>query len=370
MVVLLIRAIIVTSAIVSLRTAATNELDTKYATGVPLCAWDSKHYSRILTEGYSADQIEPLIAFFPEYPLLAWPLAQVTSPELALLIVANACSVIGLILLFQWARGVVGERMAFTAPVLAAAFPPAMFFSAAYVQGPMLLMVSLALLFMQRSQWFGAGLASGFATALHPTGVAVAMMVGIAMWVSRVRWTTMAPVMVISVGGLLAYQGFLWARYDRFDAYLQAQSAWSVTEDDGASGRSDGPPASTQVDSNSSRWIDSLPAPLQKLTSLGAWNKLWLLVILALTVVGFIRPGPIPRALFVLPLVIFLLGYLPGKGARVTSIARLETVAAPCFVLAALLLGRWWRISIAIVVVLVIMQAWYAFAFSRGEWAG
>jgi len=372
-----IRALVIAASVASVIMATRGGvLDPKYSSGYGLFAWDSHHYHRIMVDGYPANRIEPIIAFFPGYPLLARIAAPFFSPVLGLLVVANVCSLLGLFLMYRWVRALAGEPAAGLATLLAASFPPAMFLAAAYVQGPMFLTVVVALMMMQRSRWLGAGVASGFATALHPTGVAVAITLGLAMLIRRVRWTTMLPVMIVSISGLLAYQGFLWARYDRFDAYLQAQAAWSVEQNEAPPAPSDAKPgdvastSSTTTMTTMTTWADSLPSPMDKLFSLGAWNKIWLLLILGLTLIGLIRPGPIPRELFALPIVIFLLGYLPGNGARVTSIARLETVAIPCFVVAAVLIHRWKRLAIIGVIAMTLMQAWYAFVFSRGEWAG
>jgi len=361
----LIRAVVIATAFISVVLAVRNGVVGQRAGGM-LFAWDSLHYLRILTTGYP-QQIEPIIAFFPGYPLLAWPVAKLVNPALALLVVSNVCSLLGLFLMYRWTARMAGAPAACVATLLAASFPPAMFLAAAYVQGPMFLAVVITLMFMQRSKWMGAGLASAFATALHPTGVAVAVTLGLGMLMKRVRWTTMVAVMIVSMSGVLAYQGFLWARFGQFDAYLRAQANWSVTA--GSESGIDGD-AGVIAEPSATPWETSLPAPFDKLVSIGAWNKLWLLVILALTVIGLVRPGPIPRELFALPIVIFLLGYLPGNGARVTSIARLETVALPCFVVAATMLGRWRPVWITAVVAMTLMQMWYAFAFSRGAWAG
>ena len=60
----------------------------------------------------------------------------------------------------------------------------------------------------------------------------------------------------------------------------------------------------------------------------------WTLLLLVVTVAGFIAPGPLPRLLFAVPLLIFLMAYLPDRSTlagqqRVLSIARYETAALP-----------------------------------------
>ena len=79
--------------------------------------------------------------------------------------------------------------------------------------------------------------------------------------------------------------------------------------------------------------------------------------------------------LFAVPLLIFLVGYLPNRSTlsgqvRIPALARYETAALPCFYLMA-----WWlrdhrRVAATLIAALLAFQLLYAAAISRGWWSG
>ncbi len=370
----LIRIVVFGVGAVSFATAPPEAL-TRFAGNAPMVAWDGLHYLTILQGGYPEGPPVPwLVAFFPLYPLVARPLAFILGGEAALLLVANVSAIAGLAFVFLWARGRMGARSAFATATLLACYPPAMFLSAAYSEGLLLLCTGAALwLSDQRRAWLAAGVA-GVATAVRPTGAALALVVWLleVRAAARPRPLAQAPRLValgaVSIVGILAYQSFLIVRYERFDAYFAAQAKW-----DGSPAVTS-PAASAAEAAHSASTVSPLyrraPAPFNRLFSPGAWNLAFAWGMLAVGLIGLARPGPFPRLVFLLPITIFLLGYLPGMGARATSIARFEVVAAPC-----LALGAWWLrrapvVTWALAVGGLILQCFFAFEFARGRWAG
>jgi hypothetical protein len=76
--------------------------------------------------------------------------------------------------------------------------------------------------------------------------------------------------------------------------------------------------------------------------------------------------------MFLLPLVIFLMTSLPGGGLRISSVPRYESVAAPLFLLVALWLSpqRCTRALVALLLLQLAVQLYYAALFSREIWVG
>jgi hypothetical protein len=188
----------------------------------------------------------------------------------------------------------------------------------------------------------------------------------------------LAALGVIAFSGAIAYELFLWNRYGDPRVYLTIQRHWDSAE---PAGPAPVLPKHTLADPLS--WglettrtaLAPWPAIERRVTSLSVWNKGWTLLLLIVTAVGFIAPGPVPRLLFAVPLLIFLVGYLPNRSTlsgqvRIPALARYETAALPCFYLVA-----WWlrdhrRIAATLIVALLAFQLLYAAAISRGWWAG
>src|SRR5437762_323366 len=76
--------------------------DPKFATGIPMVAWDSMHYIAIAEQGYPATAVggPENVCFFPVLPLLSRVLLPVLGAALAVLTVANVASVAGLLMFY------------------------------------------------------------------------------------------------------------------------------------------------------------------------------------------------------------------------------------------------------------------------------
>ncbi|MGE0481168.1 MAG: mannosyltransferase family protein [Phycisphaerae bacterium] len=396
---------------------------------LPTARWDGGHYRKILLDGYP-DAIDDRVAFFPGYPLLARPLAGWVDADAALLVVTLLSGAGVVAVFYGWVRRHSDARTATWSVAILACWPATMFLSATYSEAVFLLCVAGALALLDRGRLFAAALLAGVATAVRPTGVILAALV--AGWsflalVGRPSWAVLwlggasrrrdadrergsavadapargvAPpagaagatsavgasiagarlaglvkwlaVCAVSVTGVVAFMSYLAQRYDRADAYSLAQAGWKTS------------PASRP-------WLYALtfraalePAlrPVKALVrgKLGdlaqprTWYAAWNLAFVAAGVVGLVRPGRFPRIVFTLPILVFLMAYIPdaANGGRLVSIERYQLAALPCFVLFAQLLLRVRGAAArgAGLVALLAMQCVYIQRFANWEFVG
>jgi hypothetical protein len=343
------------------------------ASSTPWIAWDGIHYLTILTSGYpQGPQVPPHIAFFPLYPLLASLLTPILHPSVALLVVSNLCALAGLAVAFDWARRLTDLRTATLLVLITASWPGAVFFSAALTEGPFLLCTALVLWLVQQERfWWAAGVCA-LATALRPTGIALSIFVG--LWV-LFKYRPEQPLLrrlglsilvgLVAVLGLIAFQGFIWHRYERFDAYLIAQEYWHDT----------GEVMLLQKNALLAN-MDGFAAVagyyMSKAGTPQAWNRVLMWLLVGLSVYGAFRARGVPRLMFAIPLVIFLQTYLPAWGLRASSVLRYESVALPCFLLVAIMLMRQARpwMTYGALGAMLVVQLYYASLFTRGVWVG
>ncbi|MEP0843007.1 MAG: glycosyltransferase family 39 protein [Phycisphaerae bacterium] len=323
---------------------------------VPTIRWDAGHYARILKTGYPLENgglpsgagVE-VLAFFPLYPLTARLAAVWIEPEAALVVTTHLASAAAMVFLYLWARRRYNPRVAFWSVLVLSVYPPAMFLSTGYADGLLLLWVALAVWLLENGRLWPAALVSGLATATRPTGLALAAV--LLLWAvqhrPRLAWPAqaarLAAIGLVSISGLIGYQLYLWRHYQRPDAFLVAQARWS--------GPKDRPDALLRI-LVLAPVTERAVAPVKylfrgdwdRLREPGRWNALWNVAIVSLAVAGLIRARPVPRVFFLLPVFIFLEGWLPDPagGARLIGIARYQLVALPSFLLlAAWMVHRW-----------------------------
>jgi len=366
---MLFRGLIFALGVVSVYTAEA-KFNPDNATGTPWVAWDGIHYVTLVYQGYAPDMDSarfPLIAFFPMLPILARPLALVLPGAAALVLIANICAVVGFGFLYAWAKELVGARIAIMCVLIMSTFPGAVFFSAALTEGPFFMMVSMALWMLQRGRFWPAAVIAALATALRPTGVALAALIPIYYFIQlpQLPFGKRAAMFVllgfISCSGGMLYEAFLWNRYGVHDAYVQAQHKWEEGDKEMIKQE-----AAEGMKRYSLRFfIDRAGRPQ-------AWNRVVALVLVIITVVGFFKPGPIPKAFFLVPLLIFLMTYIPNNGLRSSSIIRYETAGVPIFLLGTIWLAKFQRrgVLITLLSIQLLMQCYYAILFSRGSWVG
>jgi hypothetical protein len=364
-----IRALIFAIGVFSVYTAST-ALNPDNATGHPWIAWDGNHYLHLTQHGYALTRDDTrfsLIAFFPMLPMAAHALSLVMQPHVALVLIANLCAIVGFGFFYSWSKQLVGPRVAMLAVLFLSTYPGAVFFCAGMTEGPFFMLVSMALWLLQRQRYWLAALIAAVATATRPTGVALAALVPLYYFVQHPnlpipkRAVIFVVLGFISCLGGLIYEGFIWNRYKMFDAYIHAQQEWE-----------DGDRAMIQQEAAEGMQRYSLRFFMDRAGRPQAWNRIVALALVVVTVVGCFKAGPIPRLFFIVPLMIFLMTYLPNNGLRSSSIIRYETAGVPVFLLASIWLAQMQRrgVVITILCIQMLMQCYYAFLFSRGSWVG
>lgn len=303
----------------------------------PTIRWDAGHYRYILMFGYPP-QPSDTTAFFPAYPLVTWPLAKLTGdPDMSLVIVSHLCGAGAIAFFYLWARRRMEPNHALRAVALVCCYPPAMFFSTGYSEGLFLLCVAAALYFLEREWFWRAALASALATGTRPTGIVIAAVVVLYYLTSHggihrpVRWLRAIGVGVVAIAGILAHEAYLWNHYGRADAYFAAQESWKPKE------RPDYwrrvftlkpvlQPAFEPIKGVARGDFEALKNPT-------TWNQFWNVGILTIAICGLVWPGFLARVPFLIPILMFLMGYLadPAGGARLVGIARYQLAALPCF---------------------------------------
>lgn len=370
-VVVAVRLMVFAAGVGSVALADPAEFDLRYTSGQPWIAFDAMHYALITQEGYPTEGLPPYIAFFPLLPMMARALLGMIPVETALLLIAHVSTLAGFAFFYAWCRQLTNHAIAMAGCLLLVTFPAAAFFSAGMTEGPFFCCVAAVLYFLQRGNLWTAAVVCGIATALRPTGVALSLVVifwSIPQSLAASTLARWAAISILSVSGIALYQAYLWQTYDRFDAYFAAQSYW---EPGGLKTPAD-EIVLAEIAARQAAEVRDARFYLRKTITPQAWNRGLMLVVLGLTVYGLVRPGPIPRVMFMLPLVIFLMAYLPGWGTRASSVVRFQTAALPCFILGALILARWDRPRMVgtLLGAQLAAQLYYACLFSRGIWIG
>jgi hypothetical protein len=337
---------------------------------VPLVRWDAGHYGRIMMDGYPAE-ITDTAAFFPGYPLFARPFALLFAPGVALIVASHVAALVCAVLFYSWARRCTDAQTALWAVMLWSCYPPAMFLSAGYADAVFVMCVAAALWLLQRQQFWLAAAVTAYATATRPTGLALAAVVVIYAMVYGPRpplprrlilWGAIG---LITISGLIAYELFLWQHYGRPDAFFAAQVSWAPTVAKHPWHRI---LTLTPVIQPALQPVKSvLRGDFGALLEPTTWNATFNLLALIVGIVGLCRPRRIPRIVFLLPIFVFLLAYLPDpvKGGRLVGIARYQLAALPCFALLAgwRLLRRWPVVFAVLLVALFFLQCLYVRGF-------
>jgi len=179
-----------------------------------------------------------LIAFFPVLPLVARPLSHIMPGAAALILIANLCALVGFGFLYSWAKQLAGSRVAMLCVLILSTYPGAVFFSAGLTEGPFFMLAAMTFWMLQRGKYWPAAIVAAIATATRPTGVALSLLVPVYYVVQHrqlplpKRAAMFVVLGFVSCLGGLIYQGFIWHRYQAFDAYFQAQHKWEEADRD------------------------------------------------------------------------------------------------------------------------------------------
>ena len=203
---------------------------------------DALHYISLVTNGYAYDPAgRSEVAFFPAYPLLGRAVVALgVPPAVALLVVANACFLVALILLAsytraRWPDSTPGQRFGVVA--LFALWPMGLFYHMPYAE-PLFVACSLAVLLGMARGWPLATLAlfAGLTTAVRPVGVALTLALLAHAWrrpggrgAKLTRVVTLAP---LACWGLLAYMAYQYEEFGNPLAFAQTQQFWTLNAPD------------------------------------------------------------------------------------------------------------------------------------------
>jgi hypothetical protein len=149
----------------------------------PWLRWDAVWFTRIVTQGYHANDGTAL--FHPLYPLSAMPLYRLhLNPTLSLLLISALAS-LGLIFLFEHLAAMDLQPEAARFSTLLLFFAPLAFvFFAPYTDGLFLMFAVLCILWARKKSWWLAGLAGGLAALTRQQGTFLLIPVAWEMWES------------------------------------------------------------------------------------------------------------------------------------------------------------------------------------------
>ncbi|HEV2527515.1 MAG TPA: mannosyltransferase family protein [Thermomicrobiales bacterium] len=221
------------------------QLYDRFLAGYPLldgwARWDVSHYVAVARLGYG-DPESPShdggVGFFPLYPMLMRAAVQLvgaepTGPNLALaaLAISFFCFLVAVPLFAGLVADQLGERIARTATLLLCVSPFAFFFTAAYSESLFLLLAIASLRLSLAGRWRLAAAVAGLATVSRLVALALAPALVYLAWRRGEPLRELIITAAISVWGVVAYFGYLWATTGNPLAYFAAQSNWGDWRD-------------------------------------------------------------------------------------------------------------------------------------------
>jgi hypothetical protein len=202
-----------------------------------LGGWDTTWYLDIARDGYERDlgQVGAVftnLAFFPLIPvLMASLLAIGLNPFIGTLVISNLAFLGALVGLGALTERRLGPAAANRAVWTLALLPPTVYCSMAYTEGLALACAVLAALLAVRGRFALAGLVVAVAALTRPTGVIVALLVGMIALQDPApgRWRRAAAAVLPAVAAVVAF--LAWMAVARGSATLpfEAQRAGLVT---------------------------------------------------------------------------------------------------------------------------------------------
>ena len=196
--------------------------------------WDTTWYLDVARHGYAHDtgrvgEVFTNLAFFPLMPaIMAVFLALGVNPFLGALAVSNLAFLGALAALRAVTSARMGEDAADRAVWVLALAPPALYCSMAYTEGIAVLCAVGAAWLAMRGRWGAAGLAAGAAALTRPTGILVALLVGLlalhAPGPGRLRRVALG--VLPAVVAVAAFLGWMAAARGSALLPLEAQRAW------------------------------------------------------------------------------------------------------------------------------------------------
>ncbi len=195
--------------------------------------WDSGYYRAIAVGGYNTTDVFPRIAFFPLYPALSRTtrIALGVSPWTAAIFVSNVAMLAAVLILYDLVRRDWDRVLAHRSVAMLLAFPTAFFCASGYSESLGLALICGAVWAMRRERWWLAGIVGYFLALCRLPGVAVAVVLAVAIlqsngWRFTTRvWRSIGAVM-LPPAGLATFMLYQWWRFGDALAFWRAQRAW------------------------------------------------------------------------------------------------------------------------------------------------
>ncbi|GLY03889.1 MULTISPECIES: glycosyltransferase family 39 protein [Actinoplanes] len=199
-----------------------------------LLSWDARWYLKITEQGLGgpigavdADGVPYAfrLMFFPLYPMLARPLADLpfVDPVAACLTVSFVAAVAAAWGLYAIGRQVHSHRAGIMLAAVWALAPAAMTQNGAFTESLFTALAAWTLYALLRENWLAAGLLAGLSGLSRPTAAALIGTVGLAALIAAARrrdgWRPYAA-MLLAPSGLLAYLAFAAHRLGGVDEYF------------------------------------------------------------------------------------------------------------------------------------------------------
>jgi len=354
-------------------------------------ALDGYWYGHIAANGYFFDPNGPSsIVFFPSYPLLGRAVMVLSrlSPQVALLVVSNACFLAALIFFDRYLRRDSEDRSRIRTYALLslALFPVSFFFRMAYTESLFLLLTILAM-YGIRYQWpmICIALIIGLATATRAVGVALLAPFFLHLWrqstgkmlrtgVFQALLPRALVLFPLALSGLIGFMLYQARTFKNPLAFSQAQSAWHMR--DAASGVLPRlrdlitlePIRSVYTPSSPCYWGNGKP-PNEPFLGLQFANPIFFLVVAGLIALGtYMRWLTLPEV--ALGLLLLLIPYVLQSGRMcMTSQARFTSIIFPAYIVLGHLLWRLPKlVSVYLLISSAILLAIYSMFFSLWYW--
>lgn len=172
--------------------------------------WDGPHYLQIAKYGYTD---AGLTAFFPLYPLLIHlAMFVIPSPLIVALSISWLCLFGALWFYIRIIKEVISKNPAdrIMGLLLFLFFPTGIFLAATYTESLFALLSLGAVYYALRGRYKPAGLLTALATATHPNGVFIIVLVGLLLWEAKRKPWEIAAATIAGCAGIVGYLSYLW----------------------------------------------------------------------------------------------------------------------------------------------------------------